>query len=135
VRRDSDPPTALVDAVRTALRDLTTPDDEVKIGYYLSDAGPAARMVVMDYPDGERSGFEVVTSDPGAVLLAATADGLQQGLIDRFREARPVCPDHTHPPSATVEGATAVWSCPVTDRAWPIGVLGRPGVRSGDREL
>ena len=132
MRRDHLPSHALLDAVASALRDLVAPGEEINVSYSESDT-PTAWIVIVEFADGVRSGFEVVTSAPPAELVATTADNLQQAMIDHVGEARPVCPYHPHPLVATTVDGVAVWACPQGDGAWPIGSIGRPNA-SGDTD-
>lgn len=125
---DGRQPPSLTDAVQLALMDLLTPDDEVDVTYFESDSSPAARVIVLAFADGARAGFEVVTTEPPAEVLAAVADGIQQVLIDRFHEARPQCPNHGHPAVATVIDGAAVWRCPQTEDVCLIGAYHDAGV-------
>lgn len=120
---DRDPPAALVAAVETALRDLLAPGYEVDVSYEPSSASHDAWIVMLDFADGSRTGFEVVVSQEKGALGAAVADGLQQGLIDYFQTAVPRCPWHEHPLIAKEIGGAAVWSCPQSNETWPVGSL------------
>jgi hypothetical protein len=86
-----EPPGRLVTAAEAALVDLD-PDDRVNISYGLSEASSDAWIVMLDFADGSRTGFEIVTSQSAGPLSVALADGLQQGLIDtsrlQYRNAR-----------------------------------------------
>jgi hypothetical protein len=130
MHRDQQPPPALVDAVALALRDLVAPGEEVDVSYGESDV-PAAWIVVVEFADGTRTGFEVLTCGLPVERLAATADHLQQALIDHVGEARPACPHHAHPLVATVVDQVAVWACPQDTGTWPIGSLGPPRAADG----
>jgi hypothetical protein len=124
--RDHDLPTALATAAATALRDLVNPAqgiDVVDMSYAPSDASSDAWIVTMDFADGSQTAFGVETSQSAGATAVAVADGLQQGLIDHFWVTVPPCPWHQHPLVPQELGGIAVWSCPQTGEAWPIGSL------------
>ena len=117
------PPATLVTATTAALRDLVNSGNGVNISYEPSDASSDAWIVMLNFADGSRTGFEVVSCQGMGTLGAAVADGLQQGLIDYLQTAVPRCPSHEHPLVAEEIEGVAVWSCPRSGETWPIGSL------------
>jgi hypothetical protein len=117
-----EPPTGLVAAATAALRDLD-PDNRVNISYERSDSSSDAWIVMLDFADGSRTGFEVVASQSAENLSVALADGLQQSVIDHYQVAIPQCPRHEHPLLPRALNGVAVWSCAQSDKSWPIGSL------------
>ena len=83
MRGNHDPPTALVAAVAAALRDLPDLGHGVDISFERSEASSDAWIVMLDFADGSRTGFEVVASHSPGTLGAALVDGLQHSLTHR----------------------------------------------------
>ncbi len=50
---------------------------------------------------------------PTQRAIMQMASSLQDGVIETVRAAVPVCPAHSHPLSARLEGELAVWGCPL----------------------
>jgi hypothetical protein len=129
----TDVPAALVEAAELVLADL------------LDAAGPEVRLDFTAAPDDARSwrvdavfadmtaGFEVaVGRQRSSAFIVAVADGLQQAFIEHLWAARPVCPLHEHPLSASDAEGQACWTCP-SSGVWscPIGSYHQTRDRGG----
>jgi hypothetical protein len=112
---------ALQRAAEVAAADIVAGmDTRVRLSY--EDQGDGRWMVLARFGKGG-TGVFANAGQAWPDLLATVADGLREAYIDEYWEARPRCPFHEHPLSATVDGDTAIWACPHGIWKRPIGGL------------
>jgi hypothetical protein len=77
------------------------------------EPGEASTWLVYLEEGGQVSGFGVsIDGESLEGLVATVADRLQDAYIDHLWEARPRCPLHEHPLTASTLEGEAVWACP-----------------------
>jgi len=123
-------PAWLLEIVEPVLADVQQPTPiELLMGFqapctlWLSEPGDPG-------VDGFVPWDEAADTSPAVVRVIEFADWLQEQFLFESRsawgQARPACPGHTHPASATEIDGEAWWACPYESRPIaPIGRLGR----------